>query len=204
MHCAVLNQYYLSIYNKNAQLCYIICSKHDYISYCCLLIIKTNQFLLSGCTLTETSCTVIRNRLLSDTDIEEYTVYAAHVENALVRVQPHSKRQWKSLTLKQSRKYQQPKSHSLPHTAFLCINRETVEEEEIEREKVREGELEIKVYWERDAVEKKWGLCDSGSEGGESERMREQERQGGWKMQWTSQSSEEGDAVCYSQSHSES
>lgn len=85
--------------------------------------------------------------------MQEHITYSVsqHMQKTLVRAQSHSKHQRKSLTPEETREYQQPKSHSLPHTAFLCINRERVEEgetrrgDEAEDEEGKKGESEIEV-----------------------------------------------------------
>lgn len=107
-----------------------------------------------------------------------------HKTHTIGRPQCHSENQPKSLTSEQSGKYQQPESHSLPHTASLRINNERVEEGETGRK--RWGRREKGRVRRRD--------CDTGREGEGRGGVRRRARE--WEMQWNKYSSEEGDVAC--------
>lgn len=76
-------------------------------------------------------------------------------EHTLVRVQSQSRHQWKSLTSEQIHKYEQPNSHSLPHTALPCINKYKV----WDRDRVWRGRKDC------GKKRRKWRECDTSNDG---------------------------------------
>lgn len=92
-------------------------------------------------TLSQSPSELLRARL-SDTEDNARSRHAVNStcrKHTLVRAQSHSKHRWKSLTPQQSRKYQQPQSHSRPHTAFPSV----LTENEWKREKWG-GEMRVR------------------------------------------------------------
>lgn len=70
----------------------------------------------------------------SRANTETYQIYIQKTHLLLFKHSPAQKHPSKSLTSEQSRKYQQPKSHRLPHAAFLNMSTERLAGGEIEME----------------------------------------------------------------------